>query len=1076
MSQQQQQQQGAKPKRGKPAHKPKKEPKASSSNHSRRIREADSESAATSRNSAQRLTPSPPSHLQEHSEPVKPTSHQIKMMLNYVCKADGSRMSLSSLKRCMASNQNLKGLVTGPLADILDERLQFAVDSQPGEDQVVKAVTELEICESYSTERACILHDMCPKLHICKSFVFDQICSRGKECPFGHDLKDLHNHPLMKDHCLDILSTDYGKRLLLENYVRRSFSVCKRHNTKVGCKLKDDCRALHLCKYFVQNRCKAKGQCPRSHDLTGPQPRLLLAKHGFDVEKHQDVVLQEQKDHYVFRRDTDAPDAEDDQSVGTETSAVSAKPRTENNPEKQQSENAKPQRLHQVKQILKHICKTNDGKMLLSSLKVTLSCDQSLKLLSEKELEKILDDFLPFTLGSERGANKPIIVKAVTKLEICESYSEEKACLLGNMCPKLHVCKPHALAQKCVSKACPFGHDLRNEHNLPLVKNHCLDVLTNNQLRTMLLQNYIRQNFRPCIKHSTNEGCQFKDQCKWLHVCKYFIQNRCTAQGQCPRSHDLMGSQPRRLLDKHGIDVEKHQDLVFLELKDHSVFRGDDTGEADDQSVNTETSKVSTDQQQRKVKVYQPDREPAEAAKQKSPKRPGMERTRKSKSKGLLPTPKTKLGLQEAMCFILFEVCEAGGSMNMDDLISTIMKKKPELAMQVQCSAVNLERMLMKWPNLFRVDKQDLDVTVIAFTTLTVCTKFGSNDGCKEECGKLHLCRNYLTNTCSFRKIDKTTGKTIKPCRYGHEVRNPHNLKVLAQHHLHKVRAKHVKLLVRENNHLKGKPMICRYYNSPRGCRFSSTATADKSAICKAMHVCYHHIKGICKGGRAQCSRAHSVLEPQPRAILLRHGINIRRPGDQIIQELREMMANDEKPESVFGDQNQEDPTDDDSEDDEDDLMAFSDDELIHFSTESSSSSDESEADELLISFDTPVAAPSSVPLIPLPDDRPATGSMEWQFHSGDMPLSSGLPLKKPEVNLNLPDDELPPEICLYHLRGQCGYKDSCRNRHCSTPYQWQEMVGGWWNDLSATDSRDLEVNYCDPCKTECFIGDPVVW
>ena len=1003
---------------------------------------------------------------------VRPTSHQIKMMLNYVCKADGSRMSLSSLKQCMASNQSLRGLVTGPLADILEELSQFAVDSQPGEDRVVKAVTELEICESYSTERACILHDMCPKLHICKSFVFDQKCSRGKECPFGHELKDQHNHPLMKNHCLDILSTDYAKKILLENYVRRSFSVCKKHSTKEGCKFKDNCRTLHFCKYFVQNRCKAKGQCPRSHDLMGPQPRLLLAKHGFDVEKHQELVIQEQKDRYVFKHGEVACDGEDNQSACTNTSAASARPRTETDTVKQQGEDAKPLTVHQVKQILKHLCKADDGKMPLTSLKVTLSYDQSLRHLTGKQLEEMLADLQPFSFERERRVCGPTMVKAVTKLEICESYSKEKACLLGNMCPKLHVCKPHAFAQKCVGKGCPFGHDLRNEHNLPLMKNHCLDVLTNDQVQKLLLQNYIRENFRPCTKHSTKEGCKFKDQCKWVHVCKYFIQNRCTAQGQCPRSHDLMGSQPRYLLDKHGIDVEKHQDLVVQELKDGFVFRGDDTGEADDQSVNTETSKVSMNQQQRTLRKYQPDGETAEATEQKSPKRCGKKRTRKSKSKGLLPTPKTTLGLQEAMYFILYEVCEAGGSMNMDDLISTITRKKPELAILVQSSAANMERILMKWSNLFRVEKQALEVTVIAFTTLTVCTKFGSNNGCKEECGKLHLCRNYLTNSCNFGKIDKTTGKTKNPCRYGHEVRNPHNLKILAQHHLHKARAKHVKLLVRENNHLKEKPMICRYYNSPRGCRFSSTATANKSAMCKAMHVCYHHIKGNCKRG-AHCSKAHSVLEPQPRAILLRHGIKVRRPVDQIIQELREMMASDEKPESVLGDQDQDDLTDDDN---DDDLMTFSDDELIHFSTESGSSNDESEADEPLISFDTSVAVPSSVPLIPLPDDMPATRPMEQQFSADDTPLSSALPLKKPAVNPNLPDDEVAPEICLYHLRGQCGYKDSCRNHHCSAPYQWQEMVGGRWSNLSAMDSGDLEVNYCDPCKTECFIGDPVVW
>ena len=56
-------------------------------------------------------------------------------------------------------------------------------------------------------------------------------------------------------------------------------------------------------------------------------------------------MLQEQTDRYVFRRGIDARHDEDDQTVGAETSAgISKTQNGENNPEKQQSENAKPQK------------------------------------------------------------------------------------------------------------------------------------------------------------------------------------------------------------------------------------------------------------------------------------------------------------------------------------------------------------------------------------------------------------------------------------------------------------------------------------------------------------------------------------------------------------------------------------------------------------------------------------------------------------------------------------------------------------------------------------------------------------
>lgn len=244
-----------------------------------------------------------PKHNPLEETVSQPTPHQLKLFLNIVCKAQYGKMSVGDFRASCVSNGSVKQFASFPaLEELLEELRIFRLSAGHGNDRIVKACTELEICDSFATEGRCLLGDMCPKIHLCIRYVFGQKCDppKGNKCPFGHVLGTEHNSPLIKTHYMDILAKPYTLKLLQDKYIHLKFKVCGKHSTTEGCR-KPWCKMFHVCKYFLQNRCNAKGYCRRSHDLAGPQPQGLLSLHGFDLDTDTDWIIQEMKDLYTFK-------------------------------------------------------------------------------------------------------------------------------------------------------------------------------------------------------------------------------------------------------------------------------------------------------------------------------------------------------------------------------------------------------------------------------------------------------------------------------------------------------------------------------------------------------------------------------------------------------------------------------------------------------------------------------------------------------------------------------------------------------------------------------------------------------
>ncbi|XP_068943447.1 protein mono-ADP-ribosyltransferase PARP12 [Petaurus breviceps papuanus] len=59
-------------------------------------------------------------------------------------------------------------------------------------------------------------------------------------------------------------------------------------------------------------------------------------------------------------------------------------------------------------------------------------------------------------------------------------------------------------------------------------------------------------------------------------------------------------------------------------------------------------------------------------------------------------------------------------------------------------------------------------------------------------------------------------------------------------------------------------------------------------------------------------------------------------------------------------------------------------------------------------------------------------------------------------------------QICLYHIRKACSFKDKCFKVHFHLPYRWQFLDGNTWKDLE--EMEKIEKAYCDPNKNQLLI------
>ena len=162
---------------------------------------------------------------------------------------------------------------------------------------------------------------------------------------------------------------------------------------------------------------------------------------------------------------------------------------------------------------------------------------------------------------SPRFHKRGMLISLKTNIRICGDYTktgkQPPACT-NQGCSGLHICKFNFIG-KCQLSNCKFEHNLDSRHNVVVRAKHGLLFTSGEQIRQIARQLQSRNKSTlpiMCKYYQNYSGCNPKGgNCKCLHICKFYVQGNCTKRNMCERSHNILDSEPCRLLNTYGLDV-----------------------------------------------------------------------------------------------------------------------------------------------------------------------------------------------------------------------------------------------------------------------------------------------------------------------------------------------------------------------------------------------------------------------------------------------------------------------------------------------------------------------------------------
>ena len=172
---------------------------------------------------------------------------------------------------------------------------------------------------------------------------------------------------------------------------------------------------------------------------------------------------------------------------------------------------------------------------------------------------------------------------------------------------------------------------------------------------------------------------------------------------------------------------------------------------------------------------------------------------------------------------------------------------------------------------------------VEAKSSLKFCDRFmfPSKEGfCDQRlCDKLHICRGYLEESCSFGER----------CRKPHTFEGRVTKNLLIQHNLDSLSPGKLKTLF-QNSLKDHKFTYFAITSGPRGCVFYREGSKCKEGDkCKFLHVCDGYINGSCTSGE-ECGLCHSFETKHARRVLAIHNMGDVDNEKQILRILRKNM------------------------------------------------------------------------------------------------------------------------------------------------------------------------------------------
>ncbi|XP_071371285.1 protein mono-ADP-ribosyltransferase PARP12-like isoform X1 [Centroberyx affinis] len=199
-------------------------------------------------------------------------------------------------------------------------------------------------------------------------------------------------------------------------------------------------------------------------------------------------------------------------------------------------------------------------------------------------------------------------------------------------------------------------------------------------------------------------------------------------------------------------------------------------------------------------------------------------------------------------------ICANQGSINIDELVF------------IGCFGDSQDvREIISNREKFALCSSGGEQKVVAKTEVRLC-KAKDCQGCSS----LHLCRRFLLGSCQF-------SQTRRGCRFSHDLKSAHNMKILREHELEDLDLKELCTLLLQNDNF-FLPPICYNYNNGDG-PYGRCQDGDG---CTRLHICERHLKGACS-----CPRAHDFYDPQPMKTLQGRGV-----PDHLIHSMKSVYMN----------------------------------------------------------------------------------------------------------------------------------------------------------------------------------------
>ncbi|XP_060561833.1 protein mono-ADP-ribosyltransferase PARP12-like [Ruditapes philippinarum] len=176
---------------------------------------------------------------------------------------------------------------------------------------------------------------------------------------------------------------------------------------------------------------------------------------------------------------------------------------------------------------------------------------------------------------------------------------------------------------------------------------------------------------------------------------------------------------------------------------------------------------------------------------------------------------------------------------------------------------------------------------------LQTCHYYNSN-GCDRgnTCLFLHLCKSYIESRC----------ESGKACSKSHNILDA-QVKVIMEKHGIDINRRPKEILpdlqasVKEskgqnNDDSKRKPKVrAAVQNTPekgsiRICNKYNGDCCERGDTCHFLHLCKNYIESRCESGK-ECNKSQNILEPQVKAIMEKHGIDVKRKPKDMFPDLQ---------------------------------------------------------------------------------------------------------------------------------------------------------------------------------------------